>query len=64
MGIQTLLGEAIGLAQLSPPPVPHEVIPQQVTRVLKHPTPVPLDNLEGAYPYAGQGGEGGARGIR
>lgn len=64
MGIQTLLGEAIGLALLSLPPVPHEVIPQQVTRGLKHTKQVPLDNLEGAYPYTGQGGEGGARGIR
>lgn len=57
MGIQTLLGEAIGLALLSPTPVPHEVIPLQVTRGLKHTKRVPSDHLEGAYSYcAGWGG--------
>lgn len=63
--IQILLGEAIGLALLSLPPVPHEVIPLQVmTRGLKHTKQVPSDLLEEVYPSTGQGGEGGARGIR
>lgn len=62
-GIQTLLGEETGLALLSPPPVPHALVPLQVTRGLIHTKQVPSDHLEGSYPYTGQGGEGGARGI-